>query len=291
MPRVGAAFVWAHVRGCACTRMCVMRVVMNKDVLCVELVVNHWQRWQLTDRQIDPRPPRERCLASAHSSHTHATPRTHTHTLAQSTFWAQRLSEGLPKGLSFRSSLTIYVNICESYQSTQPARTKERRGNERQRRPGRSWQHLQPLPWLLTCESQPGICYSVESRTQIKTNTHLWPSRRRPYPASPPWGHGDWGAEGGTDGRTDGWMDCGGEDRMTGWQNRVKDTLQYYVTAWQAHQGPRELRGRRGINREEKKKKARGQTSVVSFWLPTRDPWWEKSLTWRCKPHFTCFTC
>lgn len=54
------------------TRMCVMRVVMNKDVLCVELVVNHWQRWQLTDRQIDPRPPRERCLAPAHSSHAHA---------------------------------------------------------------------------------------------------------------------------------------------------------------------------------------------------------------------------
>lgn len=45
-----------------------MHAVMNKDVLCVELVVNHWQRWQLTDRQIDPRPPRERCLAPAHSS-------------------------------------------------------------------------------------------------------------------------------------------------------------------------------------------------------------------------------
>lgn len=48
-----------------------VRAVMNKDVLCVELVVNHWQRWQLTDRQIDPRPPRERRLAPAHSSQPH----------------------------------------------------------------------------------------------------------------------------------------------------------------------------------------------------------------------------
>lgn len=62
--------------GCACTRMCVTCVVMNKDVLCVELVVNHWQCWQLTDKLIDPRPPREHWLAPAHSSHT----RTHTHT-------------------------------------------------------------------------------------------------------------------------------------------------------------------------------------------------------------------
>lgn len=64
--------------GCARTRMCVTCVVMNKDVLCVELVVNHWQCWQLTDKQIDPRPPREHCLAPAHSSHT----RTHAHTKA-----------------------------------------------------------------------------------------------------------------------------------------------------------------------------------------------------------------
>lgn len=57
---------------CTCTRMCVTRGVMNKDVLCVELLVNHWQCWQLTDKQIDPRPPRERHLAPAHSSqHTH----------------------------------------------------------------------------------------------------------------------------------------------------------------------------------------------------------------------------
>ena len=47
----------------------------------------------------------------------------------------------------------------------------------------------------------------------------------------------------------DGWMDGRREDRMTGWQNRVKDTLQYYVTARRAHKGPREPRGR------EKKKK------------------------------------
>lgn len=62
------------------THMCVTCVVMNKDVLCVELVVNHWQCWQLTDKQIDPRPPRERCLALAHSSHTHTHIYTYTHT-------------------------------------------------------------------------------------------------------------------------------------------------------------------------------------------------------------------
>lgn len=60
-------------RLCAHTHVCVTCVVMNKDVLCVELVVNHWQCWQLTDKQIDPRPPRERRLALAHSSHTHTT--------------------------------------------------------------------------------------------------------------------------------------------------------------------------------------------------------------------------
>lgn len=74
--------VWVRAHACVClldcarTRMCVTCVVMNKDVLCVELVVNHWQRWQLTDKQIDPRPPRERRLALAHSSHVRA----HTHT-------------------------------------------------------------------------------------------------------------------------------------------------------------------------------------------------------------------
>lgn len=62
--------VYVCLLECACTRMCVTCVVMNKDVLCVELVVNHWQCWQLTDKQIDPRPPRERHLALAHSSHT-----------------------------------------------------------------------------------------------------------------------------------------------------------------------------------------------------------------------------
>lgn len=61
-----------------CTGMCVTCAVMNKDVLCVELVVNHWQCWQLTDKQIDPRPQRERCLALAHSSHIHPK-HTHTH--------------------------------------------------------------------------------------------------------------------------------------------------------------------------------------------------------------------
>ena len=62
---------------CTRTCMCVTCAVMNKDVLCVELVVNHWQCWQLTDKQIDPRPPRERRLALAHSSHT----QTHTYTV------------------------------------------------------------------------------------------------------------------------------------------------------------------------------------------------------------------
>lgn len=77
MPRVGA-----ERAGATCAGMrggddggvrggWLVRAVMNKDVLCVELVVNHWQRWQLTDRQIDPRPPRERCLAPAHSSQPH----------------------------------------------------------------------------------------------------------------------------------------------------------------------------------------------------------------------------
>jgi len=45
---------------------------------------------------------------------------------------------------------------------------------------------------------------------------------------------------GGAGGRMDGQMAGRGEDRMTGWQNRVKDTLQYYVTARRAHQGERE---------------------------------------------------
>lgn len=94
MPRVGVRFcVSARARARARPRMCVMRVVMNKDVLCVELVVNHWQRWQLTDRQIDPRPPRERCLALAHSSHTHAHARAHTVHIA-STKIVRRLAKG-----------------------------------------------------------------------------------------------------------------------------------------------------------------------------------------------------
>lgn len=71
--------VYVCLLGGACTCMCVTYVVMNKDVLCVELVVNHWQCWQLTDKQIDPRPPRERRLALAHSSHTHTQARTHAH--------------------------------------------------------------------------------------------------------------------------------------------------------------------------------------------------------------------
>lgn len=66
-----------YTPGYPCTGMCVTCAVMNKDVLCVELVVNHWQCWQLTDKQIDPRPQREHCLALANSSHIH--PR-HTHT-------------------------------------------------------------------------------------------------------------------------------------------------------------------------------------------------------------------
>lgn len=87
-PRCSAADVKYNEKGCrasglACGRHVrgdggvvvggrwLVRAVMNKDVLCVELVVNHWQRWQLTDRQIDPRPPRERRLAPAHSSQPH----------------------------------------------------------------------------------------------------------------------------------------------------------------------------------------------------------------------------
>lgn len=82
--------VWVgYVLDCTCTCTCVMRVVMNKDVLCVKLVVNHWQCWQLTDKQIDPRPPRECCLALGHSSYMC----THTRVYP-------RLSEGWPKGLS-----------------------------------------------------------------------------------------------------------------------------------------------------------------------------------------------
>lgn len=110
------------VRACVCvclpdclpTHMCVTCVVMNKDVLCVELVVNHWQCWQLTDKQIDPRPPRERCLALAHLSHTHA--RTH---ICMYCPHIERLRKGWPKRFSSGASTTSHVNICESYKSTQ----------------------------------------------------------------------------------------------------------------------------------------------------------------------------
>lgn len=81
-----------------------MRAVMNKDVLCVELVVNHWERWQLTDRQIDPRPSRERRLAPAHSSQPHEGARTRrAHKVGQKTtepqiiFWAERKRETVAK--------------------------------------------------------------------------------------------------------------------------------------------------------------------------------------------------
>lgn len=43
----------------------------------------------------------------------------------------------------------------------------------------------------------------------------------------------------------DRWMDGRRDDRMTGWQNRLKDTLQYSVTAQQTHRGLRESVGRR----------------------------------------------
>lgn len=88
--------------------MCVTCAVMNKDVLCVELVVNHWQCWQLTDKQIDPRPPRERRLAPAHSSHTH------THTCISGTACTV---QNTGRSMNTGSSLATHVCITQRLRS------------------------------------------------------------------------------------------------------------------------------------------------------------------------------
>lgn len=107
---------------CVCVYVCltvrthsrVTCVVMNKDVLCVELVVNHWQCWQLTDKQIDPRPPRERRLAPAHSSHTRIY-YTHTYT---------KLWKGWPEQSG--SFLTTRPNTCVRHKVHRESRSKTR---------------------------------------------------------------------------------------------------------------------------------------------------------------------
>lgn len=239
---------------CACTHVCVMCVVMNKDVLCVELVVNHWQCWQLTDKQIDPRPPRERRLALAHSSHTHA-PHTHTHTVHM---WTQSLSEGRPKVLSSGSSLTIHVNICESYSSTQWATKKAQRGNGRRGvepdSPDNNFNssmtaHL----WIPTWH----LLLSRRTHTQIHTNTHLWLSR------NPPGDKRRLQREG-KNGRMDGWI-VGGK---TGWQDDKTVLRKRSSTMWQLGRptrdwGSQEEDGK--INRE--KNARRRKQEVKHLWF------------------------
>lgn len=151
-----------------------VRAVMNKDVLCVELVVNHWQRWQLTDRQIDPRPPRERCLAPAHSSQPHECART----------WRAHKDCQKARRRSVRSSSAV----CGP------------RGNGRQH-----MKHLQPLHHC---------CSPVTHTKKLHAHAHTYSRYSQPDVILP--SSGDGGAEGGLAGRTDGWMDCRGGDRMTG---------------------------------------------------------------------------
>lgn len=94
-----------HVFDYVCTCMCVLCVVLNKDVLCEELVVNHWQCWQQTDKQIDPRPRREHRW---HWSIHHTCTNTCVHASAH-------MQNGWPMVLRSGISLSSHVKICESY--------------------------------------------------------------------------------------------------------------------------------------------------------------------------------
>lgn len=138
-------------------------------------------------------------------------------------------------------------------------------------------------PWLLTCKSQPGICYCLKTRTHkyIQTHTYIHTERdkglRFAHPEIPQGTQrlGSWGKNG----WMDGWMDGRREDRMTGWQNRVKDTLQYYVTARQAHQGLGEPRGREQGKEGEESLRGIKRSNICGFfflWLPSHGQWWEE---------------
>ena len=142
-------------------------------------------------------------------------------------------------------------------------------------------------PWLLTCKSQPGICYCLKTRThkyiQAHTYRHTWREIRVYVLAiqKSQWGCRDlwgWGGDW-MDGWMDGWMDCRREDRMTGWQNIVKDTLQYYVTAWKARQGLREPGGRWERKQGEEIQRGSERSNICGFsflWLPSHGQWWEE---------------
>lgn len=70
-------------------------------------------------------------------------------------------------------------------------------------------------------------------------------------------------------GRTDGWMiDRWTVRKKTGWQNRLKKMLQYYVTAWQA------ARDRRRWEHKTWERRSR----VVSVWLQTYGQWTESHM-------------
>lgn len=125
-----------------------VRAVMNKDVLCVDLVVNHWQRWQLTDRQIDPRPPRERRLAPAHSSPPHECART----------W--RVHKDFQKARRRSQRLRSSSAVCG------------RRGNGRQQT-----KHLQLLH---RCCSPVTCAYARSHTPAIRTSSCLRPETEEP---------------------------------------------------------------------------------------------------------------
>lgn len=154
------------------------------------------------------------------------------------------------KGLSSGSSLTIHVNIWESYWSTYHRELKRENINKEETDCGgeQTWQHLQLLH--NSSPVNPSLVFVIVSKhthRNIYKYVLIWIvirvctlAIRQCQRECQCLGAGGRRKDGWKDGRMDGWS----EDRMTGWQNRVKDTLQYYVTARQTHQGVCELRRR-----------------------------------------------
>ncbi len=124
-------------------------------------------------------------------------------------------------------------------------------------------------PWLLTCKSQPGICYCLKTRTHKHTLTHTHTQREIRVHAlaiqKSHRGHTDLGAGGRTDGWTDGWM----VGEKTGWQDDKTELRTRSSTMWQLGRPTREWGSGEEDGKENREKKAgeetRGQTSVGSL--------------------------
>lgn len=166
----------------------------------------------------------------------------HAHTCVPKT--VRRLAKRFELGIILWPFMLTSVRVS----STQTAKKKEQRGNEC--RVGQSW-HLQMLhgcspvnpnlAFVIVSKKNPKKTKLTHKYLRIHTWIHTWREIRVYALASQksPRGTETWEM-------WEEWMDRWTVGEKTGWQNdkTVKDTLQYYVTAQQIHQGLREAWGR-----------------------------------------------